>query len=166
MSIIYEALKKVEKSQTTTTPKVAEVENKNKTPPEKTKPYFIYILIILFCVFIANTFFSLISKKALFVKTLSSITKATVPQAIVAPQVAQIEKAGAPVTPVTTQPTPTPAQLVLNGIFFSKNDGYVLINNKILKEGDAIDGAIVKKITLDGVELDAGGNMIKLSNTK
>ena len=53
--------------------------------------------------------------------------------------------------------------LVLNGIFFSENQGYALINNRIVKEGDTVDGAIVDRISLDGVDLNSGGLVIKLS---
>lgn len=53
---------------------------------------------------------------------------------------------------------------MLNGVFFSENEGYALINNRIVKEGDALEGVTVKRIKLDEVELEAeDGSTIKLS---
>jgi hypothetical protein len=54
-------------------------------------------------------------------------------------------------------------QLVLNGVFFSGPDAYGLINNQIVKTGDQIAGATVKKITVTDVELEtADAKVIKL----
>jgi hypothetical protein len=68
------------------------------------------------------------------------------------------------IPPALEQKNQSLPELTLNGLFFSNNQGYVLINNQILKEGDEINGVIVKRITLDGVELDAQGSIIKLPN--
>jgi len=43
---------------------------------------------------------------------------------------------------------------VLNGVFFSKNEGYALINNKVVKQGDSVEGIKVRKVNLDDVELE------------
>nr|MBC8436521.1 hypothetical protein [Candidatus Omnitrophota bacterium] len=58
-----------------------------------------------------------------------------------------------------------PASLVLNGIFFSQDEGYyALVNNKIVKVGDDIDGAKVRHIDFDNVELESeAGLLVKLS---
>ena len=56
------------------------------------------------------------------------------------------------------------ASFVLNGVFFSGNEGYALINNRVVKKGDVIDGATVVGIALDEVDLEAEGSVIKLSN--
>jgi hypothetical protein len=54
-------------------------------------------------------------------------------------------------------------ELVLNGVFFSGPDAYGLINNQIVKVGDQIAGATVKKITVTDVELEtADAKVIKL----
>ncbi|MDD5432878.1 MAG: hypothetical protein PHO70_07865 [Candidatus Omnitrophica bacterium] len=53
---------------------------------------------------------------------------------------------------------------ILNGIFFSEDKGgYALVNNQIVKVGDTINGAVVKKITDELVELETEGSIIKLS---
>jgi len=55
---------------------------------------------------------------------------------------------------------------VLNGIFFSDNDGYALINNQIVRENDLVDGAKVKKITANSVELNSQEKLITLSTRR
>lgn len=60
-----------------------------------------------------------------------------------------------------------PEGLILNGLFFSENqDSFVLINNRILKEGDVINGAALKRISLNEVELERNGSIIRLSNNE
>jgi len=65
--------------------------------------------------------------------------------------------------PILNEVAPT---LTLNGVFFSENEGYALINNQIVREGDTISGAEVVRITMDGVELKANGRSIKLLSGK
>jgi type II secretory pathway component PulC len=73
--------------------------------------------------------------------------------------------------PITKQKLPElPAKekravLVLNGIFFAKDGCYALINNRIVKENDVIEGATVMRITVDEVELEADAVKFKLSTT-
>ena len=66
-------------------------------------------------------------------------------------------------TAVDNTPEVSPVDsLVLNGVFFSKDTGYALLNNHVVKEGDFIEGAKVKRITLDGVVLEYSGREVKL----
>jgi predicted transcriptional regulator len=44
---------------------------------------------------------------------------------------------------------------MLNGVFFSKDQGYALINNKVVKQGDSVEGVKIKKVNLDDVELES-----------
>lgn len=55
--------------------------------------------------------------------------------------------------PPPPPPTIKPPALVLNGIVFSSDKGYALINNTIVIEGDKIEGLTVVRITKDRVEL-------------
>ncbi len=57
----------------------------------------------------------------------------------------------------------TPPSLTLSGIFFSNDEGLALINNRVLKEGDKIDGAVIKRITPETVELSWQDQNIRLS---
>ncbi|MFA6384630.1 MAG: hypothetical protein WCY10_04585, partial [Candidatus Omnitrophota bacterium] len=57
-------------------------------------------------------------------------------------------------------------QFILNGIFLSEADGMssAIVNNRIVQIGDTVDGAIVRSITMDGIELSKNDAMIKLRN--
>ncbi|MCG8432153.1 MAG: hypothetical protein MJA29_13410 [Candidatus Omnitrophica bacterium] len=55
------------------------------------------------------------------------------------------------------------ASLELNGIFFSGDKGYCLINNQILAAGDVFDGIFVREITPHEVTLEKNGRSFTLS---
>ncbi|MCM8797476.1 MAG: general secretion pathway protein GspB [Candidatus Omnitrophica bacterium] len=76
--------------------------------------------------------------------------------------------------PISQNNTPAPSlysrsntvsanAFVLNGLFYAHEENYALINNKVVKEGDFIDGVKVVKILDDGVRLDVNGSMVFLS---
>jgi hypothetical protein len=45
------------------------------------------------------------------------------------------------------------AKIVVNGVLWDENQPLVMVNNKIYKQGDAIDGGLtIKSITADSVE--------------
>ena len=170
MSIIYEALKKVEKLQSAIPAFPVGAKKEKKEPRVNTYLlYGIYAGIVVAGFFIASIILSFLTKP-LPIETHLLPSK---PEEKLASQKDRARE----LTPAQT-PTPQPAalptlpepkneplpELVLNGLFFSENEGYVLINNHILKEGDEINGAVVKRISLDGVELDSQGSIIKLSN--
>ncbi len=160
MSIIYDALKKVERSTTNQLP-VQRVESKSKL-----KIYLLYALVAIGGIFIANAVF----------KTIESSNNTQTPplQNLTTPTVETIKPVQELTLPVSSQETlpaitpqtketPDSPDLILNGIFFSNNDGYALVNNQIVRIGDTVAGAQVKKITSNEVELDLRGQTIKLS---
>jgi hypothetical protein len=51
----------------------------------------------------------------------------------------------------------------LSGIFFSGNQNYCIINDKVLGEGDSIEGARVTRISTEDVELQLNDKTIKLN---
>jgi len=179
MSIIYDALKKVEKSNNPDFKVETEKSNKHYSP--KTKTYLAYALVVCVGLFIGNIIFGFLTKTNSFlnkekkqstqslVKNRPSVTK----KPIVSRYKGLAQKT-LPAAPKVTPHTPpsTSADIkkgpeapwVLNGVFFSENEGYALINNQIAKEGDVIDGATVKRISLNEVELEANGSAVKLSN--
>ncbi|MDD5252366.1 MAG: hypothetical protein WC060_00185 [Candidatus Omnitrophota bacterium] len=53
-------------------------------------------------------------------------------------------------------------KFILNGIFFSDNKGYAIVNNQIVKEKDSIEGVNVEKITANTVELNNEGKIVSL----
>ncbi len=184
MSIINDALKKVEKSLGYDYSAVAA--KKNIPPPgPRVNNYLIYALIFVFGLFLENTFFlyffrpqaglpgrhylqtqntplQLSSQELVDLK--EELPGQPVPETT---QVTLLEPPAAPAAPADEEKAEKDRQnaLVLNGIFFSQDNGYyALINNKIVKEGDDIEGAIVKSIDLNNVELESkGGKLVKLS---
>lgn len=144
MSIIYDALKKVEKS------------NLVELPPGKTdkgdkhnyKAYLLYAAVIIFGILIANLSFRFLTKPKLSQAKAAPLPPAVAPIQVQGFKPAQKEHA---------------APLVLNGIFFSENEGYALVNNQIVKQGDSVAGATVVRITSNEVELMQEGSSVKLS---
>jgi type II secretory pathway component PulC len=170
MSIIYDALKKAEKNINNPQP-LTETGKISEDPKTRRKLYFIYALVVCLGIFIANFAFtyltssknkSLISPKPHKIakkENLSSPAQLTPTKA--APQ---SKPAPIKVKPASGSKRESTESLTLNGIFFSQNDGYALINNQIVKDGDTVDGAVVKKITADSVEVEYDGKTLKLYN--
>lgn len=148
MSIIYDALKKVEVAiDKTPTVKV----NKERKPRFKT--YLIYVSVICVGFFVAYIFFGLFTKPLKTSTTVTVKSPAPPPSSLLPP----------PAPPSTDIQKPAQPSLTLNGVFFSEDQGYALINNRIVKEGDLIDGVTVVRITLEEVDLNFQGQDIKLS---
>lgn len=186
MSIINDALKKVEKS---INYDYSGVEPKKNAQPPKTKvnKYLIYAFIFVLGLFIENTFFLNFHPETAFklrvsetqtkdsnLKLSSEETldlKQELPEQLV-PETTQVTalETTTPAVPTAEEKEEEPQKtaLVLNGIFFSPDNGYyALINNKIVKEGDDIDGVLVKRIDLNNVELESEeGKLVKLSRER
>lgn len=181
MSIIYDALKKVEKN--TNRDIIAEVNKKRSG--KKIMTYLLYVLFACAGLFVANTIFGVLSPSNIKPDEQITVKPSVIPQ--VKPQAAPRVTA-----PVTLKPakktavkaketapaekvTPAPAiievkkapeipPLILSGVFFSKDKGYALINNRVVKQGDFVEGIKVKKVNLDNVELETSGGLnFKLS---
>jgi len=171
MSIIYDALKKVE-SKLNSDSNIAKPKTEKKSK-HNTKKYLLFIVIACLGFVIASISFNLLmpSHKGLSKKDIKNSLLQTDPiQGIMAPAENIADTANNP-PPLAPRESPESSQsqkqtqsslLVLNGVFFSQNQGYALINNRIVKEGDTIDGAIVERISLDGVDLNSAGLVIKL----
>jgi len=160
MSIIYEALKKVEKLQST----ASALPEANKQQKEKVKTNH-FLLYSLYIAIAATGFFLASVVLGIFTKPLPTTPAPQPEQAALNPLPEPVSAPAAiQIAPVNIEQKQPPLELTLNGLFFSDDEGYVLINNQILREGDEINGVVVKRITLDGVELDAQGSTIKLPN--
>ena len=151
MSIIYDALKKVETSQA----------NDSKTKIDKgfkSKPkiYLVFALMVCLGLFVANIFYEWLIPKPLL-NTTDIVTGGR-------PLIDKKQTSASVETKMETQKEIPPA-LTLNGVFFSGSEGYALINNRVVKKGDKIDGATVVQIFLDEVDLEFGGSVIKLSTS-
>lgn len=156
MSIINEALKKTEQHIQKNAAKVALA---NQLPDKKTKSkkIFLYLLILLCGIILSNFIFSFLNNRV----------KTTLPENKTAPLAQQpvIAVAPLPIAQVVNPPEekkPVEVNFVLNGIFYSDNNGYALVNNQIVRELDSVDGAKVNKITENSVELDNQGKIITL----
>lgn len=166
MSIIYDALKKVETSQ----------DNDSKTKTDKNsksklKIYLLCALMVCLGLFIANIFYgSLLPKPSL--NTADIVTGA---QPLTDKKQA-LSRSQPPTKPAALQTSASievktetqkesPPPFTLNGVFFSGGEVYALINNRIVKKGDKIERASVVQIFLDEVELELDGSIIKLYNS-
>ena len=150
MSIIYDALKKVEESNL---PALKEKNNK-EIPALKSKirNYLIYALFLILGLFFANIFFSYLNRKP----------AAAIPQNKL-PEPAPLQQAKILSPVVESNEIPPKPTFILNGVFSSGNESYALIDNQIVRIGDKIKGAVLKKITSEEVTLNFAGSEIKLS---
>jgi len=56
-----------------------------------------------------------------------------------------------------------PPDFKVNGIIYSKDKSYILVGEKIFKEGDEINGFVLKKIYPDYVIFEKNGKLYKLT---
>lgn len=156
MSIIYDALKRIEQNVTNSHNQKGIPADKKEPRVQKSNPLLVFILIILSAVFIIKTVMHIMKRPKATppAVSLESLTTESKPSSI--DQTLEEEVAiQEPVEPVLT----------LNGIYFQGKEGYALINNRIVKSGDTIQKAIVKEISLERVSLDFEGKVITLVNT-
>lgn len=168
MSIIYDAIKKVEERRFMDSSLSQPLRKERKNAP-------VLIFVFIFAAgIISVTFMRFTKLKKTEVIPTASLSPASIPPAPVdEPPAAVIEPQSAvvkPVQPIQEEEQKPPVieeKLVLNGIFFSENEGYALISDKIVKKGDAVNKAIVKRIDVDTVELELeNGSSISLSTTR
>lgn len=160
MSIIYDALKKVE-AKFSSSGNISPEAKRDKKPKTSPKIYLVYLLVIGLGIFSANILYRLFTPSF---KISSKDYKIPEKEESTKPQPQNIGSAQESPSPMQPSPPGESAPvLVLNGIFFSGDDAYTLINNRILKVGDDIEGLTVKKIELNQVELKSKDSTIKLS---
>lgn len=170
MSIIYDALKKVEESSDRA--EKFKINKKTVKSKPKYKALLSYLLIACLGIFLANIFFIFLSrqlpansipalkKQPRINENLKPPVNTQLSQASIKKNKPQLIETASSV-PIEAQKEP--ASFVLNGVFFSNHEGYALINNRIVKENDEIDGATVRRIALGEVELELKSGVIKLS---
>jgi hypothetical protein len=153
MSIIYEALKKVEQSGTKKP--LVEIKPKAEKKDPWIKNIIIYCLIIAVGVFLANALLRFISRPRQIAKP------------ALAPPLSPVIKRAPPVVPDKEPPFVQQPEIKfsdlgfsLNGVFYSGQEAYALLNNQIIRVGDEVGGAQVKRISLEGVELEKDGQLI------
>lgn len=169
MSIIYDALKKAENSNANTNdlkPAMA----KGHNPAPGIKIYLLYILMVCLGILMAYILFTFISKRSpvpnssdsMGNKKLQDNQKQTKPSSL--DSSTQEYLTTTPSSPPPETINESPPSFILNGVFSSEDECYALVNNKIVRVGDKIDGAEVLRIDLDAVELELNGSVIKLSS--
>ena len=156
MSIINEALKKTEQY----IQKKADKENIPVSTKHLPRPVLLYALILLAGLFLANIIFNLLRYKV----TPGNIREKSI---TLDQPVAPLPQAREIILPKEEAASlPSEQKFVLNGIFFSDNDGYALVNNQIVRENDLVDGAKVQKITSGSVELNQEGKITTLTTSR
>lgn len=141
MSIIYEALKKLQTSEP-------------QRPSPKRIPFFIYIIVVILGILLARSIFTLFTKPKKIIPPLSSVNLSPPTNTLeIEEEIKPMEKE----EKLLEIPT-----FSLSGILYSDNQKWAMINNRILKEGDTIEGAKVIGISADGVELNWKGEKIFL----
>ena len=167
MSIIYEALKKAEKAINLHPKNTQDDKEQHTGPKPKLKVYLLYFVFVCLGLAMANIIFLLLPKSK--TPPPPEITQQPkpplpAPQVTSAPLTATAPKPVAVAEPVKEAKTTPSEPFMLNGIFFTGEQGYALINNRIVKEGDVIKGATLLRIEADMVELKAAdGSTIRLS---
>jgi hypothetical protein len=73
------------------------------------------------------------------------------------------QKSELPLLSIKKRLTQTVNPYTLSGIFFSGDKNFCIINDKVLAEGDSIEGAKVIQISTDEVELQLNDKSIKLN---
>lgn len=168
MSIIHDALKKVQKTNAS-----AQLPSSVEQRPSSKKFILFYVGALLLGALCAKLFFTYVvpsfvkkfEKPQLVSQTkpkpLSSQTDAprsasSQSNPIVLPEIIKkvSQKADTTLGPESG--------ITLNGVFFSEDEGYALINNQIAQEGDMVAGAKIMKITVDEVELEIDGRLVKI----
>ncbi|MBL7070513.1 MAG: hypothetical protein ISS27_03475 [Candidatus Omnitrophica bacterium] len=159
MSIIYDALKKVEGNLSKPKP----VSESSHAPAKRTFkliPFLAYSFAVFLAFFSMKMVYDLITRP----RQAQQVKKQTGRLLNVVTAVKQPALLSKRIPALNTQEiTEELPDLVLNGIFFSGGAGYALINNQILEEGDGISGLVVRKITEGDVELKTKNSVVTLS---
>ncbi|MDD5255653.1 MAG: hypothetical protein PHR11_06350 [Candidatus Omnitrophica bacterium] len=156
MSIIYDALKKIEK-------KNADGGQSKKTGPSPLllKSVLLYVLAGCAGLMIASYAFRF------FEAPLKQKIPAAKDSAAVVPVQQPLPQAARSLAPETPEPDAEAPQgpqpvLILNGVFSGGKESYALVNNNIVMPNDTIEGAQVLEIGDDYVVLDFRGKKITL----
>ncbi|MBI4708577.1 MAG: hypothetical protein HY761_11760 [Candidatus Omnitrophica bacterium] len=145
MSIIHDALKKVEQAQRNN---IQELNIPEDRPKHAVRRNLLFVVLAV----ITGMFFLNFLLKYSPEKKIAKVVEL--------PKVE--EKINIPNQPVLK--APASQALVLNGVFLADNQWHALINNQIVKKGEVINGATLKSVSLQEVELENQGSIIKLSN--
>ncbi|MBU1906314.1 MAG: hypothetical protein KJ923_04890 [Candidatus Omnitrophica bacterium] len=178
MSIIYDALKKTEAALRRMPKPVSATQGNppsaDPKPISKVRMVFIYLSIVLVGFAISSLLFKVItpSMKRPLDKPLQQVVNPASKQPVEVEAVKQDEPGESEV--INEEVTPISPRMkrkiqdefVLNGIFFSADQGYALINNLVVKVGDELNEAVVRKINVNSVVLEIAGTLFEITNPR
>ncbi|MCX5712712.1 MAG: general secretion pathway protein GspB [Candidatus Omnitrophica bacterium] len=120
----------------------------------------LYVFVLACGIILANVAFSIITRPSPGIRVASVKEKPAASASL-----RQDMPIAETYVPAVAEESKTP-KLVLSGVFFSQVSSYAIINNQIVKEGDTIEGVVVKRINQDDVLLEASGVPFTLSSSK
>ncbi|MFC1804755.1 hypothetical protein ACFLZ3_02885 [Candidatus Omnitrophota bacterium] len=172
MSIIYDALKKVEKSNTQGDNRPATKPHLNQLEPKaklKIKPQYLLLILV-----------GLIGAVAIVTITGKRLNSAGILQRKQETEIPPVRKVEVPTVKIEIPAPETSEQGIaqspqgsperfftifsLNGIFVSQDDSYALVNNKVVRKGDTVNGATILEIYEDGIDLQVGTKTFSLKS--
>ena len=152
MSIIYEALKKAES--------YVKGPDQGFNIPKRDRNKFLRIVYILCILIIISLIGFLMGKKPSVSVMPSKIltgSETSLPVKIKPLSITEVEKEKLPII------TKDLASLSLTGIIFSDGEYMALINGRMVKPGDFIEGVQIDKIDANGVEVKFKGSSFRLN---
>lgn len=136
MSIIYDALKKLQKEKTPS----------SINRPSRYRRFYIYIPILLIGFFLPYFIFEITFNNKFFTKSKEKSQELT--------SISEQK--------ITLEPDIEPETPKLEGIFYDSNEPYALINNHILKKKDCFKDWCIKEIFPDKVEIQFQEKILEL----
>ena len=175
MSIIYEALKKVQGKTASAAPVLVQPAGKaaagvfKKSTAVRTAVVLIVLLALgmFLTEILINRWFGLRAKRekilpaaASYIPLVTDLPPSISPSSALEAYPSLEE----PITPAQQSPAEPNPQLVLNGIVLSEEGNIALINDQILKAGDTVEGALVEEISGNQVVLSFKARKITLKS--
>lgn len=160
MSIIYDALKKLERSNLKT---LTETEKETKEPKKSRFPYFVFVLVGVTGLILMRLVFGLLVKAPVEKNIDNNSNKDRISIQSQSPSI--IGKPLPEISQEKLKPQPSSyafSRLRLSGIFSDGQKSYAIINNRILREGDSIEGSRLLRILSNSVELEFKGENFDL----
>jgi hypothetical protein len=139
MSIIYDALKKVENTN------LKDFESPKKEIKKRKTTLFLYAGLVIVGFLAANIIFKIINNQTSKDALDGSFLAGHKPEVILP----------APALQTPAALTPSSSRLVLGGILYDETQPYAIINDKVVKVGDSLPGAKLIQIFSDRVELES-----------
>ena len=149
MSIIYDALKKVEGTN------LKDFESPKKEIKKRKTILFLYTGLVMVGFLVANIIFKIINNQS---------TKDAVDGSSLAGHKPEVILPTSLPPPAPATLTPSSSRLVLGGILYDETQPYAIINKRIVKVGDSLPGAKLIQIFPGKVELESeDGEKINLN---